>query len=106
MLRLRLNGNVDGTLLTDCSRLIIPVVNVLFDGNYGLDDKVNLFQNESFITAGSDEKRSPQQSLIQIIQALTFRNREYCIFIRLRIQKNIPLQLLHQTERNYHTRFR
>ena len=45
------------TLLTDCSRLIIPVVNVLFDGNYGLDDEVNLFQNESFITAGNDEKR-------------------------------------------------
>lgn len=26
------------TLLTDCSRLIIPLVNVMFDSSYSIDD--------------------------------------------------------------------
>ncbi|SFL49904.1 hypothetical protein SAMN05216390_1362 [Lachnospiraceae bacterium KH1T2] len=45
------------TLLTDCSRLVIPLVNVLFDSNYSPDETVNLFQNEFYITEGDDAKR-------------------------------------------------
>ena len=45
------------TLLTDCSRLIIPVVNLMFHSNYSADEEVSLFQNESFITEGGEEKR-------------------------------------------------
>ncbi len=45
------------TLLTDCSRLIIPLVNVMFDSNYSMDEVVSLFQNESFITAGNQQKK-------------------------------------------------
>ena len=45
------------TLLTDCSRLIIPVVNVMFNDAYKFDDMVSLFQNEFFITEGGEEKR-------------------------------------------------
>ncbi len=45
------------TLLTDCSRLIIPIVNVMFGDNYTLDEIVSLFQNEFFITEGGEEKR-------------------------------------------------
>ena len=45
------------TLLTDCSRLIIPVINLMFHSNYSMDDEVCLFQNESFITEGGEEKR-------------------------------------------------
>lgn len=45
------------TLLTDCSRLIIPLVNLMFDTDYHMDETVTLFQNESFITEGDDSKR-------------------------------------------------
>ena len=45
------------TLLTDCSRLIIPIVNLMFRSSYPLDEDVSLFQNELFITEGGDEKR-------------------------------------------------
>ncbi len=45
------------TLLTDCSRLIIPVVNLMFHSSFSIDEEVSLFQNESFITEGGEEKR-------------------------------------------------
>ncbi len=38
------------TLLTDCSELIIPVVNEIFKKNHGENEKVILFQNEFFYT--------------------------------------------------------
>ena len=49
--------NAFRTLLTYCSRLIIPLVNVMFDSNYSMDEAVSLFQNESFVTAGNQEKK-------------------------------------------------
>ncbi len=45
------------TLLTDCSRLIIPVVNLIFGSKFAVNEEVSLFQNESFITEGGEEKR-------------------------------------------------
>ncbi|MBR1893110.1 MAG: hypothetical protein IJ815_06230, partial [Lachnospiraceae bacterium] len=45
------------TLLTDCSRLIIPLVNEIFNETHPDNSEVELFQNEFFITAGDDQKR-------------------------------------------------
>ncbi|MCR5728215.1 MAG: hypothetical protein K6G24_12205 [Lachnospiraceae bacterium] len=44
------------TLLTDCKRLIIPVVNEMFGEAYAGDEDVELFQNELFITEGREHK--------------------------------------------------
>ncbi len=41
------------TLLNDCPRLIIPVVNDTFGMNYTYDEDVILYNNEFFITASS-----------------------------------------------------
>lgn len=49
--------NAFRTLLTDCKRLIIPLVNEMFNEQHDYSEKVELFQNELFITAGGDKKR-------------------------------------------------
>ena len=45
------------TLLTDCKRLIVPLVNEMFGENWQETENVELYQNEVFITTGADEKR-------------------------------------------------
>jgi len=45
------------TLITDCNRLIIPLVNEIFGENYDLNEKVMVFSNEFFITDGDDAER-------------------------------------------------
>ena len=55
------------TLLTDCKRLIVPLVNEMFGENWQETENVELYQNEVFITTGADEKRSQ----IQILQSVT-----------------------------------
>ena len=45
------------TLLTDCSRLIVPLVNEIFHEDHPDNAEVELFQNELFITCGDDKKR-------------------------------------------------
>ncbi|MDE6635979.1 MAG: hypothetical protein K2K09_05160 [Lachnospiraceae bacterium] len=44
------------TMLNDCPRFIIPLVNEDFDKNYSPSDTVNLFQNEFFIPSNDDKK--------------------------------------------------
>ena len=44
-------------LLTDCKRLIVPLVNEMFGENWQETENVELYQNEVFITTGADEKR-------------------------------------------------
>lgn len=45
------------TLLTDCKRLVVPLVNEMFGENWAETEHVELYQNEVFITAGADKKR-------------------------------------------------
>ena len=45
------------TLLMDCKRLIVPLVNEMFGENWQETENVELYQNEVFITTGADEKR-------------------------------------------------
>lgn len=45
------------TLLTDCKRLVVPLVNEMFGENWSESESVELFQNEAFVTAGADTKR-------------------------------------------------
>ena len=45
------------TLLTDCKRLVVPLVNEMFGENWLESEHVELYQNEVFITAGADKKR-------------------------------------------------
>lgn len=45
------------TLLTDCKRLVIPLVNEIFKENHEINEHVELYQNELFITSGTDKKR-------------------------------------------------
>ncbi len=45
------------TLLTDCKRLVVPLVNEVFGENWADNERVELYQNEVFITAGGDKKR-------------------------------------------------
>ena len=45
------------TLLTDCSRLVIPLVNEIFNENHDENARVELYQNEVFISNGDDRKR-------------------------------------------------
>lgn len=44
------------TMLNDCPRLIIPLVNEVFKKNYNRGDSVTLYQNELFIISGGDKK--------------------------------------------------
>lgn len=45
------------TLLTDCKRLVIPLVNEMFGEKWLESENVELYQNEVFITTGTDKKR-------------------------------------------------
>lgn len=45
------------TLLTDCKRLVVPLVNEMFGENWLESENVELYQNEVFITTGADKKR-------------------------------------------------
>ena len=49
------------TLLTDCTALIIPVVNELFHTSYTGKETIHLLQNEHFIKLpdGSEQERIP-----------------------------------------------
>ena len=49
------------TLLTDCTALIIPVVNELFHTSYTGKETIHLLQNEHFIKLpdGSEQARPP-----------------------------------------------
>ena len=44
-------------MMTDCKRLIVPLVNEMFGENWQETENVELYQNEVFITTGADEKR-------------------------------------------------
>lgn len=44
------------TMLTDCSKLIIPVVNEAFHKQHGVRETVTLFQNEFFFTLPNSEQ--------------------------------------------------
>lgn len=45
------------TLLTDCKRLVVPLVNEMFGTHLSESETVELYQNEFFITSGNDAKR-------------------------------------------------
>ncbi|MCR5655720.1 MAG: hypothetical protein K6G07_08830 [Lachnospiraceae bacterium] len=46
------------TLLTDCKRLVIPLVNELFHTEYNyLSEDVQVYHNEHFVTEGDDQER-------------------------------------------------
>lgn len=45
------------TLLTDCKRLVVPLVNEMFGEKWLESEHVELYQNEVFITTGADKKR-------------------------------------------------
>ena len=45
------------TLLTDCKRLVVPLVNEMFGESWHESEHVELYQNEVFITTGVDKKR-------------------------------------------------
>ena len=52
------------TLLTDCTELMIPVVNEIFHTNYTGNEKIRLLQNEHFIQMpdGSKQERITDSS--------------------------------------------
>ena len=49
------------TLLTDCTELMIPVVNEIFHTNYTGNEKIRLLQNEHFIQCPTAVNRSESQ---------------------------------------------
>ncbi len=55
------------TLLTDCKRLIVPLVNEMFGENWQETENVELYQNEVFITTGADEKANHRFKFLQSV---------------------------------------
>jgi hypothetical protein len=52
------------TVLTDCPRLIIPVINEMFGTDYSADVQVVLGQNEQFILEEDDEKQITDSNIL------------------------------------------
>ena len=49
--------DVHRTLLNDCPKLIIPVVNEIFQRNHRSDEKITLLNNDFFITGQNGEQK-------------------------------------------------
>ena len=52
------------TVLTDCPRLIIPVINEMFATDYSTDVQVVLGQNEQFVLEEDDEKQITDSNIL------------------------------------------
>ncbi|MGN0484664.1 MAG: hypothetical protein ACI4HI_14035 [Lachnospiraceae bacterium] len=61
------------TLLNDCTRLIIPVINEVFHTTYALDDEIQLLNNELY-TAGANKKTGRRSKKRETDSQIQFAN--------------------------------
>ena len=79
------------TLLTDCTELMIPVVNEIFHTDYTGKETICLLQNEHFIKMpnGSEQERITDSSfeIIRKKPHRSFKYSESAIIMNVRVQK-------------------
>ena len=87
------------TLLTDCTELMIPVVNEIFHTDYTGKETICLLQNEHFIKMpnGSEQERITDSSF-EIIRKETSPELQIQLHIRLRVDPPaVHIRLDHRT---------
>ena len=79
------------TLLTDCTELMIPVVNEIFHTDYTGKETICLLQNEHFIKMpnGSEQERITDSSFELSVKKphRSFKYSESAIILNVRVQK-------------------